>query len=149
MTSYSNYQQPAPMPPPDFDTTTSSTGPAQPFFSADSAGNLVLGAPLVTSSFAAPTGASSVNFSTGVVVGGSDTFPASTGAVALEIPVHQTLGLAQSTSLLVSDFNSNPYFYATSDPSWTGPTAHVFGSLLVDGTIYGPSGAYPLVGPQG
>ena len=81
----------------------------------------MLGAALVTSSFAAPTGASTVNFSSGVVVGGTG-FPPSTPAVALEIPIHQSVGLAQATSLLVSDFDSNPVFYATSNqpPLYTG-----------------------------
>ena len=150
MTDFTDYQQPVPTPlPSDITVTTSATGPTQPFLSADASGNVVLGAALVTSSFAAPTGASTVNFSSGVIVG-TGGFPPSTSSVAEEIPVHQSIGLAQATSLLVSDFSSNPAFYATSNqpPLYTGPVAHVFGDLQVDGSIYGPSGAYSQVGPQ-
>ena len=149
MASYTDHLQPVQDPPPDDlpATTIVYTGP---FLSADASGNVVLGAALVTSSFAAPTGASSVNFSSAVIVG-SGGYPPSSSSVAPEIPLHQTLGLVQASSLLISDFSSNAVFYATSNqpPLYTGPVAHVFGDLLVDGTIHGPSGAYSQVGPQG
>ena len=127
MADYTNYQQPTSTPLPlDLDTTTSPTGPAQPFLAADASGNVVLGAALVTSSFVAPTGASSMNFTSGVIVG-TGGYPPSSSSVAPEIPLHQTIGLAQASSLLVSDFESNAVFYATSNkpPLYTGPAAHV------------------------
>ena len=92
----SDYLQPAPPSLPDnlpFSVVTY-TGPTNPFLSSDAQGNIVLGAPLVASSFAAPTGASTANFTTGVLVGGTAAFPPSSGNVANEIPVHETLGPA-------------------------------------------------------
>ena len=89
------------------------TGPGKPFLSSDSAGNMLMGAPVIASSFAGPTG-SSLAITSGLLLG-STQFPAGTGLVALEIPVLQVNGLAQVTSVLVSDYNSNPVFYATSD----------------------------------
>ena len=149
--NFSDYQQPVATPlPSDAAVTTTATGPTQPFLSADSSGNVVLGASLVTNSFAAPTGSSTMNFSSSVIVG-NGAFPPSTSAVALEIPTHQTLGLAQASSLLISDFSSNAVFYATSNqpPLYTGPVARVFGDLKVDGSILGPSGAYSQKSDKG
>ena len=107
----SDYLQPLPQPR-DENTPFSAfplyTGPTTPAFSTDDQGNLVVGAPLVTSSFAAPTGASTLNFTSGVLVGGTQGFPPSSGNVANEIPLHGTLGLAQAQSVLVSDPDSNP-----------------------------------------
>ena len=109
----SDYLQPLPQPR-DENTPFSAfpvyTGPTTPAFSTDDQGNLVVGAPLVTSSFAAPTGASTLNFTSGVLVGGTQGFPPSSGNVAEEIPLHNTLGLAQAQSVLVSDPDSNPVF---------------------------------------
>ena len=75
------------------------TGPRVPVFSTDDQGNLVVGTPLITSSFAAPTGAATVNFTTGVLVGGTQGFPPSSGNVAEEIPLRNTLGPAQAQSV--------------------------------------------------
>ncbi len=99
----SDYLQPLPQPPNEnipFSVFPVYTGPTTPALSTDDQGNVVVGAPLVTSSFAAPTGASTVNFTTGVIVGGTHGFPPSSGNVANEIPLHGTLGLAQAQSVL-------------------------------------------------
>ena len=152
----SDYLQPRPQPA-DENTPFSAfpvyTGPTTPAFSTDDQGNLVVGAPLVTSSFAAPTGASTLNFTSGVLVGGTQGFPPSFGNVANEIPLHGTLGLAQAQSVLVSDPTSNPVFYTTSNPTWTGPTAQVFGTLqtanVVIGEGTGPAFGLLVAGSQG
>ena len=91
-------------------STVTYTGPSAPFLSSDGAGNIVLGAPLIATSFAAPTGSSSVNFTSGVLVGATKGFPPSGSAIAPEIPLHETFGLAQAGSLLVSDYSSNAKF---------------------------------------
>ena len=127
------------------------TGPTVPVLSSDAAGNIVIGAPVIASSFAGPTG-SSLTITGGLRLG-STNFPGVTAGqlVALETPVLQVNGLAQVTSVLASDSNSNPIFYATSDtaPLYRGPQAHVYGDLEVDGILYGPSGQYSTTGPTG
>ena len=69
----------------------------------------------------------------------------------LELPVLEVNGLGQSTSVLVSDYASNPVFYATSNtaPQYTGRCCHVFGDLQVDGSIYSLTETYNTVGPTG
>ena len=74
------------------------TGPTVPVFSTDDQGNLVVGTPLVASSFAAPTGADVVTFKTGVLVGGTQLFPPSSADIPLEIPLHNTCLLYTSPS---------------------------------------------------
>ena len=155
MTSLSDYLRP-PLPSlPDFlpASTVQYTGPTAPVFSPDYQGNLVVGTPLVASSFAAPTGADVVTFKTGVLVGGTQLFPPSSADIPLEIPLHNTLGLAQATSVLVSDLDSNPAFYTTSNPTWTGPTAQVYGTLqtanVVIGEGTGPAFGLLVAGSQG
>ena len=127
------------------------TGPTVPFLSSDAAGNMVMGAPVIASSFAGPTGRSLTI--TGGLRLGSTNFPGVTAGqlIALETPVLQVNGLAQVASVLVSDLNSNPIFYATSNtaPLYRGPQAHVYGDLEVDGILYGPSGQYSTTGPTG
>ena len=127
------------------------TGPTVPVLSSDAAGNIVIGAPVIASSFAGPTG-SSLTITGGLRLG-STNFPGVTAGqlIALETPVLQVNGLAQVASVLVSDLNSNPIFYATSDtaPLYRGPQAHVYGDLEVDGILYGPSGQYSTTGPTG
>ena len=95
--------------------SVSYTGPTTPFLSSDGQGNIILSA----------TTGSTVNFASGVLVGGTQGFPPSTAAVAMEIPIHQTLGLAQASSLLISNTDSQPAFYTTSNPTWSGPAAQV------------------------
>ena len=143
----SDYLQPPPPANIDFVPFSfpSNTGPKVPVFNTDDQGNLVVGAPLVTSSFVAPTGASTVNFTSGVLIGGTQGFPPSSGDVAMEIPLHGTLGLAQAQSVLVTDPNSNPVFYTTSNPTWTGPAARVFGTLQAGKVVIG-GGTGPAAG---
>ena len=95
------------------------TGPSTPFLSSDGQGNVVLSAPV----------GSTVNFESGVIVGGTQGLPPSTAEVAMEIPLHATLGLAQASSLLVSNTDSQPAFYTTANPTWSGPAAQVFGGF--------------------
>ena len=143
----SDYLQPPPPANIDFVPFSfpSNTGPKVPVFNTDDQGNLVVGVPLVTSSFVAPTGASTVNFTSGVLIGGTQGFPPSSGDVAMEIPLHGTLGLAQAQSVLVTDPNSNPVFYTTSNPTWTGPAARVFGTLQAGKVVIG-GGTGPAAG---
>ena len=96
------------------------TGPGKPFISTDENGNMVMGAPVIASSFAGPKGNSLV-VSGGLLLGDTK-YPPPSGGLPLELPVLEVNGLGQSTSVLVSDYASNPVFYATSNtaPQYTG-----------------------------
>ena len=122
------------------------TGPGRPFLSSDSAGNMVMGAPVIASSFAGPTG-SSIAITSGLMVGSSGSTHFPTGA-AFETPLLEVNGLCQSTAMLVSNSSSNPIFYATST-LFKGSSCHVYGDLQVDGNIYSLTGTYNTVGPTG
>ena len=56
-------------------------------------------------------------------------------------------------SIVIANGSGAPFFYATSDQAFAqrhgGYTSRVFGDLQVDGSIYGPSGAYSQLGPTG
>ena len=122
------------------------TGPGRPFLSSDSAGNMVMGAPVIASSFAGPTG-SSIAITSGLLVGSSGSTHFPTGA-AFETPLLEVNGLCQSTAMLVSNSSSNPIVYATST-LFKGSSCHVYGDLQVDGNIYSLTGTYNTIGPTG
>ena len=74
---------------------------------------MVMGAPVIASSFAGMKGDSLV-ISGGLLLGDTK-YPPPSGQLPLEFPVLEVNGLGQSTSVLVSDSHSNPVFYATSN----------------------------------
>ena len=84
---------PPPLPPTDLVLT----GPGKPFISTDEHGNMVLGAPVIASSFAGPKGDSLI-ISGGLLLGDFK-YPPPSDQLPLELPVLEVNGLGQSTSM--------------------------------------------------
>ena len=150
----SDYLQPTPPLLPDAHSlaVVTNTGPSVPFLSSDDQGNAVFGSSVIASSFSAPTGA--VGFYAN---------PTWTGPTAQVFGSLQAGGIVVGTSAtgadpiptggLVIAGSQGPGFYATADQAFAslrgGWTSRVYGSLYVDGSIWGPGGQYSTVGPVG
>jgi hypothetical protein len=98
-------------------------------FSTDDQGNLVVGAPLVTSSFAAPTGACTVNFTDGRAHGRNAGVSTLVRQRSERDPVARHARLGPGAVRPRFGPRLEPVFYTTSNPDWTGPAAQVFGTL--------------------